>query len=201
MVTSFLQLLQKKYAANLDETANQYIHFAVDGAERMKKLIQDLLEYSRVGVNKEDFTVMDMNMILGDVINLYSDKIKSSGAKIEVAHLPVLEGRKTQLSQLFQNLLSNAIKYKSNEPLKIEIGCSDKKKHWEFFIRDNGIGIDPKFSEKIFIIFQRLHNKSEYEGTGIGLAICRKIVDRHGGRMWVESEPGKGSTFRFLLCK
>lgn len=201
MVTSFLQLLQKKYSDKLDGVANQYIHFAVDGSERMKKLIQDLLEYSRVGVNKEDYSRVDLNVLVEEVTQLYGDKIKKSGAKIEISHLPMVEGRKVQLSQLFQNLLSNAIKYRSKEPLKIEIGCDDKKRFWDFYVRDNGIGIDPKFNEKIFIIFQRLHNKSEYEGTGIGLAICRKIVDRHGGRMWVESEPGKGSTFRFLLPK
>jgi len=201
MVTSFLQLLQKRYTKQLDEAADQYIHFAVDGAERMKKLIQDLLEYSRVGANKENYTKVDLNVVLKDVTDLFADKINSSGAQIEIAQLPVVSGRKVQLTQLFQNLLSNAIKYRSREIPEIEIGCEDKKRFWEFFVRDNGIGIDPKFSEKIFVIFQRLHSKSEYEGTGIGLSICKKIVDCHGGRMWVESEPGKGSTFRFLFPK
>jgi PAS domain S-box-containing protein len=201
MVTSFLQLLKKKYTDQLDETANKYISFAVDGSDRMKNLIQDLLEYSRVGVNKDDFAEVDLNLVSREVLGMFSESIRNSSAQITTAQLPLVKGRKVQLQQLFQNLLSNAIKYRSEATPVIQIGCLDKKSYWEFFIRDNGIGIDPKFNEKIFIIFQRLHNKSEYAGTGIGLSICRKIIEVHGGNLWVESEIGKGSTFRFTLLK
>jgi chemotaxis family two-component system sensor kinase Cph1 len=135
------------------------------------------------------------------VAALFKDRLAASGAELKIGQLPVIEGRKAQFTQLFQNLLSNAIKYRSNEALKIEIGCEEKEKEWEFFIVDNGIGIDPKFKEKIFVIFQRLHTKTNYAGTGIGLSICRKIVERHGGKMWVESSLGEGSTFRFTIPK
>jgi PAS domain S-box-containing protein len=201
MVTSFLQLLEKRYAAQLDATANQYIHFAVDGAERMKKLIQDLLEYSRVGVNRDDYSSINLDQLVSYACSVFNDRIMSSGARLTIGKLPMIQGGKVQLTQLFQNLLSNAIKYKSQRPLTIEIGCIEKRQEWEFFITDNGIGIDPKFNEKIFIIFQRLHNRSEYAGTGIGLSICKKIVERHGGKMWVESSLDVGSTFRFTIPK
>lgn len=201
MVTSFLQLLKKKYGKQLDTTADEYIAFAVDGAERMKKLIHDLLEYSRVGVNKDDYSKIDMNYLLNYVAVLFKDRLASSGAELKIGELPFIEVRKAQFTQLFQNLLSNAIKYRSKRPLKIEVGCIEKKNEWEFFITDNGIGIDPKFTEKIFIIFQRLHSRAEYAGTGIGLSICRKIVERHGGKMWAESSLGEGSTFRFTIPK
>jgi PAS domain S-box-containing protein len=201
MVTSFLQLLEKRYAEQLDATAKQYIHFAVDGAERMKKLIQDLLEYSRVGVNRDDYSTVNLDQVVNYACSVFNDRIVSSGARLTIGKLPLVQGGKVQLTQLFQNLLSNAIKYKSKRPLTIEIGCIEKKQEWEFFIADNGIGIDPKFNEKIFIIFQRLHNRSEYAGTGIGLSICKKIVERHGGKMWVESSLDEGSTFRFTIPK
>jgi light-regulated signal transduction histidine kinase (bacteriophytochrome) len=171
----------------------------VDGGERMKKLIHDLLEYSRVGVNKDDYAEIDLNLLIYYVTGLFKENI--AGAELIIHELPVINGRKAQFTQLFQNLLSNSIKYRGKEPLRIEIGCVEKKEEWEFFIRDNGIGIDPKFNEKIFIIFQRLHNRSEYAGTGIGLSICKKIVERHGGKMWVESSLGEGSAFRFTLPK
>lgn len=199
MVSSFLQLLKKKYQAGLDETAMQYINYAVDGADRMKKLIQDLLEYSRVGVNKDDYSLINLQQLLKYVTSLFKDELNSCGATLKINQLPEIEGRKPQFTQLFQNLISNSIKYKSKEPLHIEIGCTERQKEWEFYITDNGIGIDPKYNEKIFIIFQRLHNRAEYAGTGIGLSICRKIVERHGGKMWVESSLGKGSTFRFTI--
>ena len=201
MVASFLQLLKKRYHDELDETANQYINFAVDGADRMKKLISDLLEYSRVGVSNEDFTRVDLNLVMNDVTSLFQNSISSLGAKVEISPLPVVMGRRQQLLQLFQNLVSNALKYHGRETPQITIGCTGKGNFWEIFVKDNGIGIDPKFFEKIFIIFQRLHNKSEYSGTGIGLAICKRIVERHGGIIRVESEPGKGSTFFFTIHK
>ncbi|CAN5399981.1 hypothetical protein BH09BAC5_BH09BAC5_01910 [soil metagenome] len=201
MVTSFLQLLRKKYDNQLDATANQYIDFAVDGADRMKILIRDLLEYSQIGVNKQDFISVDLNQTIEEVKRLFSDRLNSTNAQFVCGKLPVVEGNKPQFTQLFQNLISNALKYRSEQSPKIEIGCIDRKKDWEFFVSDNGIGIDPKFNKKIFIVFQRLHNRSEYAGTGIGLSICKKIIDCHGGRMWVESELGKGSSFRFTIPK
>jgi PAS domain S-box-containing protein len=201
MVTSFLNLLKKRYAIGLDDTAQQYIGFAVEGAERMKRLINDLLEYSRAGSNKEDSTQVDLNMLLFDVINMFSETIKKTGGAIDTGNLPTVSGKKVQLMQLFQNLVGNALKYRSRMAPEIKISWSETATYWQFCVRDNGIGIDPKFSEKIFIIFQRLHSKSDYSGSGIGLAICKKIVERHGGRMWVESEPGKGSAFYFTLAK
>ncbi|CAN5891507.1 hypothetical protein BH11BAC7_BH11BAC7_06620 [soil metagenome] len=199
MVSSFLLLLKKRYGGELDETADQYIHFATDGAERMKKLIHDLLEYSRVGVNTDDFTTIDLNQLLSYITIPFKDHFLADGAELKIGALPAIDGRKAQFIQLFQNLLSNAIKYKSREALKIEIGCVERTDHYEFFIRDNGLGIDEKFHEKIFVVFQRLHNRLEYAGTGIGLSICKKIVEGHGGKIWVESSQGKGSTFRFTI--
>jgi two-component system CheB/CheR fusion protein len=201
MVTSFLQLLKKKYSGQLDETAEQYINFAVDGGERMKKLIHDLLEYSRVGVNKDDYGQVDLNLLLVYVTGLFKESFVSTDAELIIGELPVIHAQKAQFTQLFQNLISNSVKYRSKKPLRIEIGCIEKGDAWEFFITDNGIGIDPKFNEKIFIIFQRLHNRTEYAGTGIGLSICKKIVERHGGKIWVESSLGEGCTFRFTLPK
>ncbi len=199
MVTSFLNLLRKKYNDQLDATADQYIHFAVDGAERMKMLIDDLLEYSQVGVNKDDLSEIDLNQLINDVAAPFRDQLVSMGAELRIGELPNIKGRRVQFIQLFQNLLGNSVKYHSREPLKIEIGCTKKDTDWEFFISDNGIGIDEKFHEKIFVIFQRLHTRTEYAGTGIGLAICKKIVERHGGKIWVQSSQGKGSTFRFTI--
>lgn len=201
MVSSFLQLLQKKYQGKLDETADQYIHFAVDGAERMKKLIFDLLEYSRVGTNREILTDTNLNEIVSNVLMVFAEKIEKSKACVVIRKLPIVRAHKTQLSQLFQNLIGNALKYNNSPVPKIEIGYEEKKEAWQFYIKDNGIGIDQKFFDKVFIIFQRLHNKNEFSGTGIGLAICKKIVERHGGSIWIESEPGKGSTFFFTIKK
>lgn len=201
MVSSFLQLLQKKYQGKLDETADQYIHFAVDGAERMKKLIFDLLEYSRVGTNREIFIDTDLNEVVSNVLTVFAGQIEEAKASVVISKLPIVRGHKTQLSQLFQNLIGNALKYNNSPAPNIEIGCEEKKEAWQFYVKDNGIGIDRKFFDKVFIIFQRLHNKNEFSGTGIGLAICKKIVERHGGSIWIESEPGKGSTFFFTLKK
>jgi two-component system CheB/CheR fusion protein len=201
MVSSFLQLLQKRYSGQLDAKADQYIHYAVDGAERMKALIMDLLEYSRVGTGKENFTPVDTAVVVQEVGEIFHEKIIAARAQVEIATLPVVTGDKVQLTQLFQNLLSNALKYHSDKPPIIRIGVQEEAAHWQFSVADNGIGIDPQFFDKIFIIFQRLHNKTDYSGTGIGLAICKKIVERHGGRIWVESLPQQGSTFYFTIHK
>jgi PAS domain S-box-containing protein len=201
MVSSFLQLLEKKLDGALDNTGKQYIAFAIDGAERMKILIQDLLQYSRVGTSKELIVDVDLNEILKSVQALYSLAIKEAGAVLIVHPLPVVKAERGQMQQLFQNLIGNALKYTGSNTPVIEIGCEDRLNNWQFFIRDNGIGIAPRFYEKIFVIFQRLHNKSEYSGTGIGLAICKKIVERHEGQIWVESSTGNGSTFFVSLPK
>lgn len=201
MVSSFLQLLQKKYKDQLDETAEQYINFAVDGANRMKKLILDLLEYSRAGTSKDELADTDTNDTVKLIIEVFAGEIKTTGANIKVHPLPVVHASRSQMMQLFQNLLSNALKYNQAAVPEIEIGCIDKGDLWQFFIKDNGIGIDEKFFEKVFIIFQRLHNKNQFSGTGIGLAICKKIVERHGGTIWIESRTGTGTTFFFSIKK
>jgi len=201
MVSSFLQLLQKRYGGQLDSKADQYIHYAVDGAERMKALIMDLLEYSRVGTAKEGFGKVDVNNVLTEVSEVFHEKIISAQASVDIGPMPCVWGDKVQVSQLFQNLLSNALKYHSDQPPAIVIRAKEEPNSWQFSIEDNGIGIESQFFDKIFIIFQRLHNKSEYSGTGIGLAICKKIVERHGGKIWVESAPEKGSTFYFTISK
>jgi two-component system CheB/CheR fusion protein len=201
MVSSFLQLLQKKYGGHLDAKADQYIHYAVDGAERMKALIMDLLEYSRVGTGKDGFGWVNTEIVLGEVCDVFREKIISARATIDVAPLPTVWGDKVQLTQLFQNLLSNALKYHSEQRPMIRMRAEEQSCCWKFSIEDNGIGIDPQFFDKIFIIFQRLHNKNDYSGTGIGLAICKKIVERHGGKIWVESMPEKGSLFYFTITK
>lgn len=201
MVSSFLHLLERKLGDTLEPTHKQYIDFAVDGAERMKTLIQDLLQYSRVGTSKQDHTLMNCNEVMETVRSVLSISIQETNTQLVVHDLPVVKAAEAQMLQLFQNLIGNAIKYKSDKTPVIEIGCNDKGSKWEFFVKDNGIGIDPKFFDKIFIIFQRLHNKTEYSGTGIGLAICKKIVERHGGNLWVDSALGHGSTFYFTLPK
>jgi light-regulated signal transduction histidine kinase (bacteriophytochrome) len=201
MVSSFLQLLEKKYKTQLDDTAHQYIHFAVDGSERMKTLINDLLKFSRVGTTVEENSEVDCNLLLKGVIKVFEQKINENDAKIRVNELPVIKGNRTQLEQLFQNLIGNALKYRGKESPCIEIGANDEGSGWVFHVKDNGIGIEKKFYDKVFVIFQRLHGKNEYGGTGIGLAICKKIVERHGGKIWIESEPGNGTTFYFSFPK
>lgn len=201
MVTSFLQLLKKRYDDKLDETATQYINFAVDGAERMKTLIMDLLDYSRVGSNTEPNEDVDLNLLMEDIRDVFGKTIDEVKATITVSPLPIVKGIRTQLFQLFQNLISNAIKYQKKEPPIIQIRCTEEQDHYLFEVQDNGIGIDPAFHDKIFVIFHRLHSRSEYSGTGIGLAICKKIVERHNGNIWVKSVPGEGSTFFFTLSK
>ncbi|MEO8403049.1 MAG: PAS domain S-box protein [Chitinophagaceae bacterium] len=201
MISSFLQLLQKKYDTLLDETATQYIGQAVSGAERMKRLIMDLLEYSRVGTSRDKRTMTDMNAVMKQVMQIFANKINDTSAIVKVPVLPPMSVNKMQITQLFQNLVGNAFKYNHADKPAIEIGFEDKKSVWQFYIKDNGIGINPKYFEKVFIIFQRLHTRNEFSGTGIGLAICKKIVERHGGTIWVESAEGKGSTFYFTIKK
>jgi PAS domain S-box-containing protein len=201
MVTSFLSLLEEETEGILNKDSLKYIQFATNGAERMKKLIDALLEYSRLGANKETATTVDCNQVIANVRKLLTLKIQESNAILHVADLPVISGIESQIQQLFQNLVSNALKYQDKTTPRIEVSYSESPDQWVFQIKDNGIGFDTKYAEKIFIIFQRLHEKSEYSGTGIGLAICKKIVEKHGGKIWVESTIGKGSSFYFTWPK
>jgi len=160
MVSSFLHLLEKKLEGKLDDSIKEYIKFAVDGAERMKRLIQDLLQYSRVGTSKESITSVDCNEVMNTVQTILSLSIQETNATVQVGKLPVIKAVQPQIQQLFQNLVGNALKYHSDAPLLIEVGCTDKELYWEFYVKDNGIGIDPKFFDKVFFIFQRLQNKT-----------------------------------------
>ena len=201
MVSSFLQLLHRRIEGKLDEESKSYINYAVDGAERMKKLIHDLLEYSRVGSMELKPVDVDCNEIMKTVSSFYTVALEEAPTMLNVKPLPVINAVKPQILQLFQNLVGNAIKYHGSSPPEIEVGYSEEKGVYQFYVKDNGIGINPKYFEKIFIVFQRLHNQSEYSGTGIGLSICKKIVTQHGGHIWVESEPGKGAVFYFTIPK
>ncbi len=202
MVSSFLQLLEKKLGGKLDETGKRYIDFAVDGAERMKKLIHDLLEYSRVGSIHDSISEIDLNEVLSTVKNIYRARLEETKGSLDIKPMPgIIKAVKPQIQQVFQNLVGNALKYRNSNPPVIEMGCKDVNDRWEFYVKDNGIGIEPKFFDKIFIVFQRLHGTGEYSGTGIGLSICKKIINRHGGNIWVESVPGEGSTFYFTISK
>jgi len=201
MVGSFLELLEKKYKSQLDDTAAQYIRFAVDGAARMKTLIMDLLEYSRVGTNQDAFTDTDMGEILNQVLNTLEGEMKERRTLLSAGHMPVVRANSTQMIQILQNLIGNAFKYNQAAVREIQIGCTEEPEVWKFHVADNGIGIDERYFEKIFVIFQRLHNRNEYSGTGIGLSVCRRIAEKHGGSIWLESTPGKGSTFYFTLKK
>jgi light-regulated signal transduction histidine kinase (bacteriophytochrome) len=167
----------------------------------MKQLITDLLEYSRIGAVEERFESVDMNAVVSRTLEILQGPIASTGATFQVKTLPSITGVKTQLGQVVQNLIANALKYRRDVQPKITIEANEESSCWTFSITDNGIGIDPRFFDKIFVIFQRLNNETQYKGTGIGLAICKKIVEGHGGRIWVESKLGVGSTFHFTISK
>jgi PAS domain S-box-containing protein len=201
-IMGFLNLLENKYAQQLDDKARQYIHFAVDGATRMRRIILDLLEYSRVGQQADDIKEIDMNKLLEEAVQLHHAIIQEKGAVIEWETLPVIRASRTSLLQIWQNLIGNALKYQQpdKKPL-IKINVTETASHWQFSVADNGIGIKPQFFEKIFIVFQRLHSRNEYTGTGIGLAICKKNIENHQGTIWVESIDGQGSTFYFTIKK
>src|SRR5665647_1424683 len=199
MITSYLQLLQRRYQGNLDDKADKYIHFAVDGAFRMQNLINDLLEFSRVTTRGREPEPTNCEFVLNQVSSNLEIYIKENKATVSHDPLPDVMADYTQIVQVFQNLIINGIKFHSEEAPKIHISAGRNAREWIFLVQDNGIGIDPQYSEKIFEVFKRLHKKEEYPGTGIGLAICKKIVERHGGRIWVECELDKGSTFYFTL--
>ena len=199
VIKGFLMLFEKRYKDKLDEKANEIIRFTVDGAKRMQELIKDLLEYSQVGTKGKEFNPADCSLILNKAISNLKVSIEESGAVVTHDTLPTVTADAIQLSRLFQNLIGNAIKFHGSEAPMVHISTERKGDEWLFSVRDNGIGIDPKFADRIFAVFQRLHSSDEYPGTGIGLAICKKIVEHHGGRIWVESEPGKGATFYFTI--
>jgi light-regulated signal transduction histidine kinase (bacteriophytochrome) len=199
MVSSFTQLLGKRYRGRLDQDADEFIGFAVDGATRMQRLINDLLAYSRVGTRGKPFKPVDCQAIFRETRDNLMKVIEESGAVIAEESLPTVPGDEVQLLQLFQNLVANAIKFRGPESPQIRVSAQKNGPDWVFAFKDNGIGIAPEHQERIFSVFQRLHHRSEYPGTGIGLALCKKIVERHGGRIWVESQPGQGSTFYFSI--
>jgi signal transduction histidine kinase len=200
MVSSFSQLLLMQYGESLDDRAREYINFSVEGAKRMYDLLNGLLAYSRINTRAHEFTEVDLKEILELVIHNLSLVIHERDAILQFRELPVVFADRTQMIQLFQNLTNNAIKFSVEKP-DILISTVEEKSHYVFSVNDKGIGIEPQYFERIFKIFQRLLPRDQYEGTGIGLAICRRIVERHGGRIWVESMPGKGSTFFFTIPK
>jgi PAS domain S-box-containing protein len=199
MISSYTQLLTRRYGDRLDGDAKEFMGYIVDGAARMKQLIEDLLAYSRVGTRGRELQRTDTQAALDKaVLNLRAAQ-EASGATVTHGALPEVIADGQQLTQLFQNLIGNAMKFRGDAPPRIHVACEQRADVSVFTVSDNGIGLDPQYAERIFMMFQRLHTKAEYPGTGIGLAICKKIVDRHGGRIWVESQPGKGCTFGFTI--
>jgi signal transduction histidine kinase len=199
MVASYTELLAQRYEGELDAKAQSYIHYAVDGATRMQGLINDLLTYSRVNTQGRPLEPTDLHVVLGEALRNLASAIRESRAIVTNDDLPSMRVDPVQLQQVFQNLIGNAIKFRGKASPHIHVSAREEGDEWLFSVKDNGIGIDAKHAEKLFVIFQRLHTREEYPGTGIGLAVCKRIVERHGGRIWFESEPGKGSTFYFTL--
>ena len=200
MVSSYTQLLAKRYKGRLDSDADEFIAYAVDGAHRMELLIADLLVYCRVGTTGKRPTETSSETALDRALLNLRGAIQESGGVVTHDPLPTVMADGAQLIQLFQNVIGNAIKYRSAEPPRVHVSArKESPDEWIFSMRDNGLGIAPQFFEKIFVMFQRLHGREEFSGTGIGLALCKKIAERHGGRMWVESGTGRGSTFYLAL--
>jgi PAS domain S-box-containing protein len=199
MVASYTQLLARRYRGKLDSDADEFIQYAVEGVTRMQGLIRDLLEFSRVGTRGRSFATIPITAALGRALDNLRAAIEESGARITAGALPTIWGDEAQLAQVFQNLIGNAIKFRGEGPPEVNVSAERKGQEWQVCVEDKGIGIAPEFAARIFVIFQRLHSRSEYPGNGIGLAICKKIVERHGGRIWVESEPGRGARFYFTL--
>lgn len=201
-ITGFLRLLEDELNSQLNDTSRQYMNYAIDGAERMKRIIENLLEYARIGSGTENFAMVDTNEIVNGVVESLQAHIHETNTHITLQQLPSVYAVDSNMHQLFQNLISNAIKFRNKNTVpEIEIGYTENEKDFIFHVKDNGIGIDEKFFERIFHVFKRLHSKSKYPGTGIGLAICKKIIENHNGTIWIESEPGKGSCFYFTLPK
>jgi two-component system, chemotaxis family, sensor kinase Cph1 len=199
MVASYTQLLGRRYDAKLDADGREFMSYIVDGATRMKQLIEDLLAYSRVGTKGQDFRPVAVEGALRKALFNLRLAIEEAGAVVTYDALPTVSADEAQVVQLLQNLIGNALKFRSASVPRIHVGITASADEFTFEVRDNGIGIEPQYYERIFMVFQRLHNKGEYPGTGIGLAICKKVVERHGGRIWVTSRPGEGSSFHFTL--
>jgi signal transduction histidine kinase len=198
-VASFCQLLQRRYEGQLDERADQYIGFAVDGAKRMQSLITDLLAFSRVGRGDAEMTDVALRDVVDTALANLTNRVERTGARIDVGELPVVQGEPVLLTAVFQNLIGNALKFHGEEPPVVRVDAVRADGTWTITCRDEGIGIDPEYAERIFAIFQRLHPKETYEGTGIGLALCRKIIEHHGGRIWLDTQAQRGATFHFTL--
>jgi len=201
MVTSYTKLLARRYKGKLDRDADEFIKFAVDGAVRMEHLIEDLLLYSRVGMRDLFVKPVQCEVVLTRALDNLQRALQESGALVTHDPLPTVKGDDTQLVQVFQNLIGNGIKFRGKMTPCVHLSAKEKTEDWEFAIQDNGIGIDPQYADRIFVIFQRLHSHAEYPGSGIGLAICKKVIENHDGRIWFESQPGKGTTFYFTIPK
>jgi PAS domain S-box-containing protein len=201
MVSSYLQLIEKRYAGALDDSGREFIGFAVDGAKRMKNLIRALLEYSRIGNGASEMEPVALGEVVKEVCGVLRMAIEESGASLKIGELPELCCDRIQIAQLFQNLIGNALKFCRDRSPEVEVFSvrDEKENAWQISVRDNGIGIEPEYLERVFVIFQRLHSREEYAGTGIGLALCKRIVERHQGKIWVDSEPGVGTTFSFSI--
>jgi PAS domain S-box-containing protein len=198
-VASCVQLLQKRYEGQLDARADEFITHAVDGTKRMQTLINDLLAYSRISTHAQLFAATDCDLVLREALANLMVSIQESGAEVTHDAMPTVSGDATQLTQLFQNLIGNALKFRGERSAKIHIAAVLEHGEWLFSVADNGIGMEPQYFERVFLVFQRLHTRKEYQGTGIGLAICKKVVERHGGRIWADSKPGEGATFYFTI--
>lgn len=198
-VTSYLQLLSRRYGDKLGADAGEFIGYAVAGATRMQRLIEDLLVFSRVGTQERRFEPHDANAVLQEALDDLRASITAAHAQVTSDALPRVLADEGQLEQVFTNLISNALKFRGTEVPRVHVSAERDGRFWRFAVRDNGVGIDPKYFEKIFVIFQRLYARDKYEGTGVGLAICKKVVEGHGGRIWVESMPGNGTAFMFTL--
>jgi light-regulated signal transduction histidine kinase (bacteriophytochrome) len=199
MITSYLQLLEERSSSKLDPQSREFVGFAIDGARRMNALIHDLLAYARVDLRGRAFEPVDCQQAFAGAIANLKVAIEESSTTISHGPLPTVWGDEVQLRQVFQNLIGNAIKFRGQQKPQISVDAQRRNEEWLFCVADNGIGIDPKDFERIFVIFRRLHTREQYAGTGMGLAICKKIIERHGGRIWVQSSPGAGTVFYFTL--
>jgi signal transduction histidine kinase len=199
MVATYTQLLAERYRGRLDENADKFVGYACEGASRMQTLIRDLLAFSRVGRNSDVRVPVDCNALMQDILQSLGPAIRESGAVVTYGTLPVLSINRSQMTQVLQNLIANAIKFRGPKPPAISVQAEASGDHWLFSVSDNGIGIAPEHADNIFIVFQRLHTRAEYPGNGIGLAVCKKIIEHCGGKIWVESQPGHGSTFKFTM--
>jgi light-regulated signal transduction histidine kinase (bacteriophytochrome) len=199
MISSYVQLLSRRYNSKLDKDADEFIAYAVEGTKRMQQLINDLLAYSRVGTRGKPPMPTSFERVFSLALANLKIAVEESGAIVTHDELPTVIADEMQMVQLFQNLIGNAIKFRSHVSPQVHVSARAKGNEWIFSVQDNGVGIDPQFFDRIFTIFQRLHGRNEYPGTGIGLTVSKKIVERHGGRIWLESEPGKGTTFYFTI--